>query len=330
MRVAGGPAVATKIRAVMTSTARRGAGVAVAVLAGCAIAIQSRINGELGERLQDGIAAATISFSVGMLLVAVLTLAFPAGRRGLLAILAALRDRRLRPWQCLGGACGAYLVATQGLTVGSLGVALYTVAVVAGQSTSSLVVDRAGIGPSGRHPVTLSRLVGAALAIVAVVIAVADRLGQPGEARLAVLPAVAGLGIAWQQAVNGRVRVAAGAALPAAFVNFVAGTTTLLAAFAADVWVRGWPSGALPREPVLYLGGPLGLMFIAVAAVLVRVTGVLLLGLGMIAGQVTGALLVDLLAPAHRGGIGANTLAGAALTLLAVAVAVLPAPRLRR
>jgi transporter family-2 protein len=59
----------------------------------------------------------------------------------------------------------------------------------------------------------------------------------------------------------------------------------------------------------------------------VRYTGVLLLGLGMIAGQVIGALLVDTIVPASSGRPGWNTVLGAALTLVAVAVAVRPARR---
>jgi transporter family-2 protein len=51
---------------------------------------------------------------------------------------------------------------------------------------------------------------------------------------------------------------------------------------------------------------------------------VLLLGLGMIAGQVTGALLLDATVPGAAGRPGWNTMLGAALTLVAVAVAVLP------
>ena len=80
----------------------------------------------------------------------------------------------------------------------------------------------------------------------------------------------------------------------------------------------------------LYAGGPLGVVFIAVGAAVVRYTGVLLLGLGMIAGQVTGALVIDLLVPAAAGRPGWNTVAGSLLALLAVVIAVLPGRRTGR
>ncbi|SDX99978.1 transporter family-2 protein [Micromonospora pattaloongensis] len=304
-----------------TAASRRTVGVALALLSGVGVAVQSRINGELGVRLGDGVAAATVSFGVGLLVLLVLVPATPTGRRGLRAVRDALRDRSLRPWQCLGGLCGAFLVATQGLTVHALGVAVFTVAVVAGQSASSLAVDRAGIGPTGRQPVTGPRLAGAVLTVLAVLLAVGERLGNPATLALAVLPALAGVGIAWQQAVNGRVRVAARSTLAATLINFAVGTGGLLTAYAVDVAARGWPTGSWPREPWLYLGGPIGIVFIAIAAAVVPLTGVLLLGLATIAGQIVGAVGLDLIAPPAAGRPGPTTLVGAALALLAVTIA---------
>ncbi|BCJ66415.1 DMT family transporter [Polymorphospora rubra] len=302
-------------------SSRRAVGVAFGVVAGVALAAQSRVNGELGVRLHDGIAAAVVSFGSGLLILAVLTATVPAARRGMRTLRTALRDGGLRPWQCLGGVCGAFLVATQGLTVATLGVAVFIVAVVAGQSTSSLAVDRAGFGPAGRQPVTASRLAGAVLTVLAVLLAVSDRLGSPSTLALALLPALAGMGIAWQQAVNGHVKIASGSAIAASFVNFVTGTAALLFAFVVVVAVRGWPDGQWPTEPWLYTGGVIGTFFIAVAAVVVQYTGVLLLSLSMIAGQVGGALLFDVLVPPPTGRPGVTTIVGAALTLVAVLVA---------
>jgi transporter family-2 protein len=87
------------------------------------------------------------------------------------------------------------------------------------------------------------------------------------------------------------------------------------------VGVRGWPTGEPPTEPWLYLGGPIGVMFIAAAAVVVRVTGVLVLGLASIAGQVVGAVVIDLVLPTEGARPGVATLVGVALTLVAVGIA---------
>src|SRR5262249_1968153 len=79
----------------------------------------------------------------------------------------------------------------------------------------------------------------------------------------------------------------------------------------------------LPRQPWLYTGGVLGVVFIAIAATIVRFTGVLLLGLGVVAGQVLGALILDLWSPGGHGAPGPATYAGAGLTLCAVVLAAL-------
>ena len=302
------------------------AGIVLAVLIGAGVAIQSRVNGELGTRLHDGIAAAALSVGGGLVLLALLVPALPAGRRGLAALRVALRDGKLRWWQCTGGVCGALYVVSQGVTAAALGVAVFTVAIVAGQSASGLLMDRAGIGPAGRHALTGTRVVGAALSVVAVLVAVSGQVGTPKALALAVLPALAGAGGSWQTAVNGQVRAHAGAALPAAFVNFAAGCTSLLIALTVDLAVRGRPA-PLPRTGWLYLGGGMGVVFIAVAAAIVHRTGVLLLGLGTIAGQLAGAVAIDEFVPGRHPRPGAPALAGTALTLLAVGIAVLPRRR---
>ena len=109
-------------------------------------------------------------------------------------------------------------------------------------------------------------------------------------------------------------------------MNFTVGTVLLLVVAGIVVAARGLP-GPLPAEPLLYVGGPLGILFIAAAAAIVPLTGVLLLGLGTVAGQLVGALLLDLFIPADGDHLTAATVAGTALTLVAVAVAALPARR---
>jgi transporter family-2 protein len=308
----------------------RAVGIAAAVIAGGAVAAQTTVNGALGGRLEDGFAAALISFGSGLVLVAVGTAVFTVSRHGVRTVFASLRSGSLSWWQCLGGLCGASLVASQGIAVTSLGVAVFTVAVVAGQTFASLAVDRAGVGPNGPQPLTGARVVGAALTVCAVVVAVADRFGSPKTLEYALLPLVAGASIAWQQAVNGRVRAASGSVPAATLVNFTMGTAALVIAYGVDIAFRGTPNGDLPTAPWYYLGGAIGAVFIAISAAVVRHTGVLLLGLGMIAGQLVAALIIDTIAPMADGPPSALTFAGVALTLVAVVIAAAPSPRRRR
>ncbi|MFF0532165.1 DMT family transporter [Nocardia amikacinitolerans] len=318
----------------MSGRTRLGLGCGFCIGAG--VAVQARVNGALGVRLHDGIAAATVSFGTGLLLLAVAFLLSARLRAGLGDVRAALDDRTLRWWQLLGGLFGAFFVACQGLTVAAIGVTAFTVAVVAGQLASSLVVDRLGLAPSGATPVTALRLGGALLAVGAVFVAVADRPGAPPgalalpeslravpSALLIALPALAGIGLAWQQAVNGRVG-AVGGSFSAALVNFAVGLLALLVIESALlIGISGL--GEFPTEPWLYLGGAIGVAFIALAALTVRWVGVLLLGLTSVAGQLAAAITLDLLTPTGPP-LSPWSILGCLLTFAAVALAAQQRP----
>jgi transporter family-2 protein len=83
----------------------------------------------------------------------------------------------------------------------------------------------------------------------------------------------------------------------------------------------------LPGEWWYYLGGPMGCVFIGLGALLVRSLGVLVTGLGMIAGQLLGSLGLDLLVPAPGTVVAPATILGTLLTLAAIILATLPWPR---
>ena len=303
-----------------------------AFVVGGLVAVQTHLNGELTVELGGDVAGAAVaalcSFGLGLLVLCVLCATTSRARRGLPRVVAAVRTGRLRPWHLVGGTAGALLVATQGLTVPTIGVAMFTVAVVAGQTSSAMFVDKVGIGPAGHRPVTVSRAVGAALAVAAVGITVSERLGgaaglAPAALLLAAVPLLAGAGTAWQQALNGQVSVVGGP-LPAALVNFLLGTALLGLFAVAAVMVSG-PTQELPATWWLYAGGPIGVVFISSAAVLVRLLGILVFGLCAISGQVITALSLDL----TLGDVdpGALTVVGALLTLIGVGVAALPPVR---
>lgn len=290
---------------------------------GALVALQSRINGDLGLRLEDGFLAAFISFGSGFVILAVVGLFWRPGRRGVGRVVAAIRERRIPWWLVLGGAGGALFVLGQTLTVGILGVALFTVGVVCGQTVSSLLVDHRGLALMPARPATPRRIVGAALAVLAVGIAVSDRLRPDAPYIALLIPIVAGLLVGWQQAANGQVRSIAGSAYAATFGNFLVGTLVLGIALLIHLAVAG-SHVEFPPVPWLYLGGALGCVFIAAQTVIVKSTGVLLMGLALLAGQLGTAVLFDLVVPVSVDGIHLVTVAGTALVLVAVVVAALP------
>ncbi|WP_284989745.1 DMT family transporter [Arthrobacter sp. efr-133-TYG-120] len=317
------PAIRSTSRPLLT-------GLLLAVANGTLLPVQGRINSALGAKLDDGVAAAVVSFTTGLVLIAVIGLALPKGRAGLRRIVPAVKERSFPRFYVVAGGIGALYVIAQSFTIGLLGVALFTVAVITGQTVSGLFVDRLGIGPGGKRSITGVRILGSILTIAAVAWAVSPRLGAAADVGSLLfpilLPVVAGCLMSFQQAMNGTATVHYGSPIAATLVNFVAGTVILWIAWLIKMSLLG-PGHALPAEWWYYVGGPMGCVFIGLAALLVRSLGVLVTGLGMIAGQLLGSLALDLILPAPGTLVAFPTILGTLLTLFAIIVATLPWPK---
>lgn len=286
---------------------------------GLLAALQSQINGSLADALGNGLEAAAISFCIGFLVLTVAGVLLPRMRSGLGRLRLVVRSGGIPRWQLFGGLLGAFFVLTQAMSVPVGGVALFAITTVSGQTTASLVVDRIGLGPLGRQAVTPGRILSAVIAILAVVSAVAGRWGGESLSLLLVtMGLVAGAGIAVQQAVNGRVSVASGEPLVAALVSFATGAFALLLAVVVAV-ISGLSDLSVPpgTQGWLYSGGFLGAIFIATAAWVVGRVGVLRLALLSIAGQLLGAILIDL---AFTDYVDTGLVLGVVLAFAAVAV----------
>ncbi|MFF1828065.1 DMT family transporter [Paenarthrobacter sp. NPDC058040] len=305
-------------------------GLPLAVVTGLVLPLQGRINGALAVNVNDGITASVVSFTTGLVVIGAISLATPKGRAGLARIVPAVRSRSFPPFYVMAGAVGAFFVFAQSYTVGLLGVALFTVATVTGQTLSGLLVDRLGIAPGGKRSVTGMRVVGSVLTVAAVAWAVSPHFGGASDVGALVLPILlpllAGFLMSFQQAMNGTATVHYGTPLATTLVNFLAGSVVLWIAWLLKVAITG-PGNPLPGELWYYLGGPLGCVAIGLAALLVRSLGVLVTGLGMIAGQLVGSLMLDVVIPTSGTVVALPTVLGTLLTLAAIVVATLPWPK---
>ena len=284
-------------------------------------AVQARINGVLGVRVDDGIVAGLISFSVGLLALAIVISCLPSARRGVTRLRTGIREHTIPFWMLLGGACGALTVSTQGVTAGVLGVSLFTVGVVAGQTLHGLVLDRIGFGPAGVVAVTPGRVLGGLFALAAVGISLSGDVLASAPLWMLLLPFAAGVGIAWQAATNGRLAQRVRSPLAATLMSFIAGTLVLALAAGTSIAFRGMPD-PLPAEPWLYLGGFLGAAYILLGAFIVAQTGVLLMGLGSVLGQLITSVVIDLLWPPAAGPALWQVLAMVVVAVASVVVAV--------
>lgn len=298
-----------------------------AFIVGVVTAGQSRLNGELAVVTGDGLLAATVSMAGSLALAVALTLIVPRFRRGSWKVLKAVKSTQLRLWYLLGGVSAAVFLVTQSLTVPIIGVAIFTVALVSGQLGNSLVVDRLGWGPAGRRPLSMNRVLSAAVTLLAVAIAVSA--SWSGGAALLAVPIlaalVAGSGMAIQQALNGYVAMVAREPMSAALVNFSGGLLVLLgvAGFARFCW--GLERGLVPWDrPYLLMGGIVGVIFIVTAAWVVQVVGILFFALTTILGQLSGALVLDLTVPAAGSTFHWQSLVAVVVATVGVLMAGLP------
>ena len=306
--------------------------VGLAVTSGVLVTTQARLNGRLSDRLPGGaphtlghsVLAALISFGSGLAVAAVVVAARRASRDGL---------RRLAtvPWRLrIGGIGGAVQVTSQAAAVPTLGLSLFTITLVASQTAGGLAVDRLGFGPSGRLRVTRRRLAGAVVAVVAVGLAASGRGGGSLAWGALALVALAGVLVAAREALNGRVRATVGDPWVASLVNFAAGTVVLVVAVAITAALGQLHATRLPSTWWLYLGGACGVVFIAINAGVVHRLGVLGLVLGVVCGQLVSSLALDALWPAAGTSVHPATVAGTALTVLAVVVVARAGPSAER
>nr|WP_280842290.1 DMT family transporter [Kocuria subflava] len=324
----------------------------VAVLCGTGMAVQSRLNGELGARTGDAAAASLVSFGTGLVIVVLLAVLLPAGRRGTRNLITAVRDREIPWWFLISGMFGAYLVLIQTFTTPLVGVAVFILGVVVGQAIGGLAVDRVGLSPGGVKTLTGWRFAGTALVVLAVLLAQAPRflheVAPDGSAQapsttshqadlagvgtfvlMAVLQVTVGVGVAVQTAMNGRMAQQARTPITSTLVNFTGGAILLVVVTVVHRGTADLPPWHFPTQWWLYMGGVVGLVFVAAGAVLARVIGVLRTSLSMTAGMLTGALLLDVLVPTAGALITPLTVVGTALTFVGLLIVTLPW-RLRR
>jgi transporter family-2 protein len=134
----------------------------LAVFLGSLLPVQTGVNAKLGASLGNPIATALVSFGVGGvgLLGAVLWLRIPV------PVVEAWSQSAW--WQWSGGLMGAIYIAAVVVLAPRLGAGTFVAAVVGGQMVASLVLDHFGWIGFPEHPVSVLRLLGAALVMLGV------------------------------------------------------------------------------------------------------------------------------------------------------------------
>jgi len=294
----------------------------LAAISGVMIALQARANGELSHRLGNGVEAALVSFGSGLITIAIVALFSPKIKEGARNLRGAVARKELPRWTLFAGALGGSFVAVQTHIVPLIGVAIYSVASIAGQTAASLIVDRIGFTGGGKKHITPRRVGAAFFTVFAVLISVLDRIDAKDLSLFVVLlGCVAGAIVGVQRAMNGQINEHSHQSFTTSFLNFIMGTTFLLIFLAILAIFSTEKIVPLPGGPWwIYTGGVIGVVYIAFTSTIVQHLGVLTFTLFSVGGQLLGSLLIDLYSPTNGVHVSIYLVTGIAMTYLGVIV----------
>ena len=292
----------------------------LAALSGALIALQARANGELSHRLDNGLQAALVSFSSGLLIILLITPFSPHIKEGIRNLRAAISRKEIARWKLFAGALGGSFVAIQTQIVPLIGVAIYSVASIAGQTAMSLIVDRIGLTGGGKKLISPRRVIAAVLTVLAVLVSVWDRIDANNLSMLAVTAGcIAGAVVGVQRALNGQINEHSHQSFTTSLLNFITGTSFLVILILIGIAVGKNDLSPLPAGPWwIYTGGVIGVIYIAFTSTIVQHLGVLTFTLFSVGGQLAASLIIDLVSPTDGVSVSAYLVTGLAMTYVGV------------
>ncbi|MBU3734548.1 MAG: DMT family transporter [Candidatus Planktophila sp.] len=292
----------------------------LAALSGAMIALQARANGELSHRLNNGLQAALVSFSSGLLIIFVISIFNSKIKDGIKNLRTAVANKEIARWKLFAGALGGSFVAIQTQIVPLIGVAIYSVASIAGQTAMSLVVDRIGLTGGGKKLISPRRVLAAVLTVLAVLVSVWDRIDANNLSMFAVTAGgIAGAIVGVQRALNGQINEYSHQSFTTSLLNFATGTSFLIILITAGLILGKNELSPLPSGPWwIYTGGVIGVIYIAFTSTIVQHLGVLTFTLFSVGGQLVGSLIIDLVSPTKGVSVSSYLVTGIVMTYAGV------------
>jgi len=295
--------------------------VALAILVGAAIPIQTGINTRLARHLGVTLLSSAVSFAIGTIGL-VLAVALTGTRLPIAATAAS------QPWWVwIGGVCGLVFLTMNMVLMPRIGASATVILPLFGQVLGGLAIDALGAFDTTSRPLTIGRVLGVVLvAIGALFVNWRRRVAGAAPAIPAWQTAVlwtsgVGAGVlgAVQATVNGRLGQVMGSALAAALVSFAVG---LIGLVIINLVARNRPR-LEGRPPWWSLsGGLIGAVFVLSIAYVTPLLGTSLAVSAALLGQVVGGLAIDHfgLFGAGRRHLNPRRLVGAVLVLAGVAL----------
>jgi transporter family-2 protein len=304
----------------------------LAALSGILIALQARANGELSHQLDNGLEAALVSFGSGLIIIVFISLFNPSIKEGIRNLRSAVKEKKIARWKLFAGMLGGTWVAVQTHIVPLIGVAIFSVASIAGQATASLIVDRIGLTGGGKKLLSKRRVAAAVITVLAVVLSVFDRLDASNLSKIAVfLGVITGALGGVQRAMNGEINEYSHQSFATTLLNFIMGTTFLMVLLIVMILAKNTQLVPLPSGPWwIYTGGAIGVMYIAFSSTIVQHLGVLNFTLFSVGGQLLGSLAIDIIYPTDGVHVSIYLVSGIVMTYLGVIVGGVSSSRVRK
>ena len=304
----------------------------LAALSGILIALQARANGELSHQLGNGLEAALVSFGSGLIIIVLISFFNPSIKEGIRNLGEAVQEKKIARWKLFAGMLGGTWVAVQTHIVPLIGVAIFSVASIAGQATASLIVDRIGLTGGGKKLLSKRRVAAALITVLAVLLSVLDRLDASNLSKFAVfLGVITGALGGIQRAMNGEINEYSHQSFTTSLLNFIMGTTFLVVLLIVMILAKRIELVPLPSGPWwIYTGGVIGVIYIAFSSTIVQHLGVLNFTLFSVGGQLVGSLAIDVLYPTDGVQISAYLISGIVMTYLGVIVGGVSSSRVRK
>ncbi|MEY9974289.1 transporter family-2 protein [Lysinibacillus sp. RC46] len=275
----------------------------LAISTGVVFAMQTAINAQLRKFVISPFLASMISFSVGVIFLAITILVsgLPLGIPFDLFL-----SQPIFIW--LGGICGAVAVTTNILLFPKLGSVQTAIMPILGMTLMSMLIDNYGWINSRQYSFGLNRVFGVLLVIIGVFLAVAlpsmKTNQDPSEATKKnmlnqwiwrLVGIMSGILLAIQIAINGQLGKVLNSSSHAAFVSFLVGTITLI--IVVGVMDRSYTN---IKEPIkqsapwwVWIGGILGGAYVLINVFLVDQIGNGQTVVLVLFGQITGSLMVE-------------------------------------
>lgn len=272
----------------------------IGLFIGIGLPIQTSINTRLKNTVGSPFVASLISFSIGTIFLAVITLI----KNGNLLI--SLKTIMKEPlWIWIGGLLGVIYLTSNILLFPKLGSVQTAIMPIMGQIIMGLLIDDFGLFDSPVKSLTAMRIFGALLVVIGVIGAVSSNqiiakkgihlTKQNRNHALTIwriVGVVVGMFSASQTAINGHLGIVLKSAVKAAFVSFFVGTVALILIVALLHPVLTFDKSR--KNPFwMWLGGVIGALFVLGNVYMVPLIGTGLAVVIVLVGLVSGSLLID-------------------------------------